>query len=114
MSNDLLQSLFEDSERQPQTVSELTQDLKNTLERQFRSVWVEAEIADFSEAASGHWYFTLHDGDAQIKAACFRGTNWKIRFKPENGLQVRVKGNVSVYPPRGEYQIIADSIKTRW
>jgi exodeoxyribonuclease VII large subunit len=65
----------------------------------------------FVAASSGHWYFTLHDGDSQLKAACYRGSNWKIQFQPFDGLQVRVRGKLSVYEPKGEYQILVESLE---
>ncbi len=111
MSTNLLQSLFDDDERRPLTVSELNADIRGTLERRFASVLLEGEIVNFSSAASGHWYFSLHDDSSQIKAACFRGTNFRIRFRPFDGLQVRVRGRVSVYEPKGEYQLIVDSLE---
>ncbi len=111
MSSSILNSLFDEEETRPLTISELNDQVKNALERRFASVWIEAEILDFFDAHSGHWYFTLHDGDSQIKAACYKGTNWKIRFKPFDGLQVRVRGKLSLYAPRGEYQILVESLE---
>lgn len=112
MNSPLLRSLFDDEEdRRPQTISELNADIKGALERKFGSVWIEGEITNFFDASSGHWYFTLSDSDSQIKAVCFKGANWKIRFKPFNGLQVRVRGKVTVYEPRGEYQISVESLE---
>lgn len=105
------QSLFGEDERRPLTVSELNSDVKRTLERGFRGVWVEGEITNFHNAASGHWYFTLGDGESQLKAACYRGTNFRIRFEPFDGLQVRVRGSITVYAPRGEFQILVDSLE---
>ncbi|MEP6847820.1 MAG: exodeoxyribonuclease VII large subunit [Acidobacteriota bacterium] len=93
------------------TVSELTLAVKAEVERWFADVWVEGEIVNFSTASSGHWYFTLHDQSTQIKAVCFRGTNYRIRFNPADGLQVRVRGRVSIYEPRGEFQLIVDSVQ---
>jgi exodeoxyribonuclease VII large subunit len=111
VSSNLLQSLFDDEERRPLTISELNSQVRSEIERRFASVWVEGEIVNFVAAASGHWYFTLHDGDSQLKAACYRGSNWKIRFQPFDGLQVRVRGKLSVYEPKGEYQILVDSLE---
>ena len=93
------------------TISELNSEVKREIERRFSSVWIEGEIMNFVEAHSGHWYFTLHDGDSQLKAACYKGSNWKIRFKPFDGLQVRVRGKLSLYEPRGEYQILVESLE---
>lgn len=92
------------------SVTELNSQVSSLLERHFGEVWLEGEIQNFSEPSSGHWYFSLHDGNSQIRAACFRGTNWKIRFKPMDGVQVRVRGKLSVYAARGEYQIIVSSL----
>jgi len=111
MKSSLLQSLFDDEERRPLTVSELNEQVKSALERGFSSVWVEAEIVNFVAAHSGHWYFTLHDGDSQLKAACYIRNNQRIRFQPFDGLQVRVRGKLSVYQPKGEYQILVESLQ---
>ena len=93
------------------TVSELNEQVKGELERRFSSVWVEAEIVNFVAAHSGHWYFTLHDGDSQLRAACYIRNNSRIRFQPFDGLQVRVRGKLSVYQPKGEYQILVESLQ---
>lgn len=111
MKSKLLESLFNEQERRPLTISELNAEVKKEIERRFASVWIEGEIVNFVEAHSGHWYFTLHDGDSQLKSACYRGSNWKIRFKPFDGLQVRVRGKLSLYEPRGEYQILVESLE---
>jgi len=107
----LLQSLFEEEERRPLSVSELNAQVRGELEKRFASVWVEGEIVNFTAARSGHWYFTLHDEDSQIKAACFRGSNYRIRFQPFDGLQVRVRGRLTVYEPKGEYQLMVESLE---
>ena len=93
------------------TVSELNEQVKASLERGFSSVWIEAEIVNFVAANSGHWYFTLHDGFSQLKAACYVRNNLRIRFQPFDGLQVRVRGKLSVYQPKGEYQILVESLE---
>ncbi len=111
MKSTLLQSLFDEEERRPLTVSELNEQIKRALERGFASVWIEAEITNFMAANSGHWYFTLHDGFSQLKAACYIRNNMRIRFKPFDGLQVRVRGRISVYEPKGEYQILVESLE---
>ena len=111
MKSALLQSLFDDEERRPQTVSELNERVKNALEKSFASVWIEAEIVNFTAAHSGHWYFTLHDGDSQLRAACYVRNNLRIRFQPFDGLQVRVRGKLSVYQPKGEYQMLVESLE---
>jgi exodeoxyribonuclease VII large subunit len=106
----LLSSLFDETERVPVTVSQLTASIRNLLENRFGAVWVEGEISNFRAPGSGHWYFTLKDEFAQVRAACYRSSNQRIRFRPEDGLQVRVRGRLSVYEPKGEYQIIAEAI----
>lgn len=111
MENPLLAALFEEEERRPVSVSELNSDVKAVLERSFAQVWVEGEITNFHAAASGHWYFSLTDGDSLIKAACFKGQNFRIRFKPSDGLLVRVRGRLAVYEPRGEMQIVVESLE---
>ncbi len=111
MNSPLLRSLFDEEERRPLTISELNARVKGALETGFSSVWIEGEISDFFDATSGHWYFGLHDADSQVKAACYKAANWRIRFKPFNGLQVRVRGKLTVYEPRGEYQILVESLE---
>jgi exodeoxyribonuclease VII large subunit len=110
MENPLLASLFDTAEREPLSVSELNADIRGVLERSFSSVWVEGEITNFRIAASGHWYFSLTDGDSFIKSACFKNQNFRIRFKPFDGLQVRVRGRISIYDQRGEYQLVVESL----
>ncbi|MEK7724091.1 MAG: exodeoxyribonuclease VII large subunit [Acidobacteriota bacterium] len=111
MKSSLLDSLFDEEERRPLTVSELNEQVKKALERGFSSVWLEGEITNFMAANSGHWYFNLHDGFSQLKAACYIRNNLRIRFKPFDGLQVRVRGKLSVYEPKGEYQILVESLE---
>jgi len=104
-------SLFDEGERRPLSVSELTSAVRGALEGRFASVWVEGEISNFkAHAASGHWYFTIKDEAAQLRAACFRTTNKRIRFRPSDGLQVRARGRLTVYEPRGEYQLDVEAI----
>src|SRR6202521_1641986 len=107
----LLSSLFDQTERQPLSVSELTGMIRGELERRFSSVWVEGEISNFRAHGSGHWYFTLKDEGAQLRAACYRSMNQRIRLRPEDGLQVRARGRVIVYEPKGEYQLIVEALE---
>src|ERR671914_822815 len=111
MQQSLLASLFEETERLPLSVSELTASIRGTLEKGFASVWVEGEISNFRPHTSGHWYFTLKDEFAQLRAACYRSSNQRIRFRPEDGLQVRARGRVSVYEQKGEYQLIVETLE---
>ena len=111
MEHPLIQSLFDDLEPRPQSVSELNSDIRAALEQRFRNVWVEGEISNFSIASSGHWYFSLTDGESLIKAACFKGTNWRLRFKPFDGLQVRIRGSITSWERRSEYQLAVESLQ---
>ena len=106
----LFNALFDETERKPLTVSQLTNSIRIALESRFASVWVEGEISNFKDHSSGHWYFTLKDENAQLRAKCFRSTNIRIRFRPANGLKVRARGKLSVYAPRGEYELVIDAL----
>ena len=106
----LFNALFDETERKPLTVSQLTNSIRIALESRFASVWVEGEISNFKSHSSGHWYFTLKDSNAQLRAKCFRSTNTKIRFRPTDGLHVRARGKLSLYAPRGEYELVVDAL----
>jgi exodeoxyribonuclease VII large subunit len=110
MNQPLFQALFDETERRPLTVSQLTNSIRTALESRFQAVWVEGEISNFKDHSSGHWYFTLKDENAQLRAKCFRATNTRIRFRPANGLKVRARGKLSVYAPRGEYELVVDAL----
>lgn len=92
------------------TVSALNSMARELLEECFPSVTVEAEISNLSVPASGHWYLTLKDDSAQIRCAMFRNRNMSVRFRPANGMQVTVRGKLSLYEGRGDYQLILDSM----
>ena len=87
------------------TVSELTAQIKNSLEGKFDNIWISGEISNFNHYGSGHMYFTLKDDQAEIKAVMFKGYNQYLRFKPEDGMQVITGGRITVYEKRGYYQI---------
>ena len=110
MSQPLFSALFDETERRPLSVSELTNSVRTTLESRFASVWVEGEISNFKAHSSGHWYFTLKDEGAQLRAKCFRSSNQRIRFRPNDGLHVRARGKLSVFAPRGDYEFIVESL----
>ncbi len=93
------------------TVSELTQEIKTILEKKFPSVWVRGEISNFKPAASGHLYFTLKDESAQIRAVMFKTQSRFLKFRPDDGLKVVGWGRLSVYGPRGEYQLVLDTME---
>src|SRR6266481_229091 len=110
MNQPLFSALFDETERRPLTVSELTAAVRTALEARFTSVWVEGEISNFKAHSSGHWYFTIKDEAAQLRAKCFRSSNTRIRFRPQDGLHVRARGRLTVYPPRGEYELVVESL----
>ena len=93
------------------TVSALTEEIKNQLEDSFNFVWVEAEISNFSSPSSGHFYMVFKDEQAQIRAVMFRPQTRYLKFRPEDGMKVIAQGRISVYEPRGEYQIILDYLE---
>lgn len=111
MDRSLLESLFDEQERRPLSVTELNAELRGALERQFSNIWVEGEVVNFVAAASGHWYFNLNDGSSQIRCVCWKGTNFRIRFKPQNGIAIRVRGKVTLYSQRGELQLQVESLE---
>lgn len=111
MDEPLFSAIFETSEPRPLTVSELNAEVRALLEKNFREVWVEGEVVNFTAAGSGHWYFNLNDGDAQIRCVCWKGTNYRIRFRPENGVTVRVRGRLTLYEARGEFQLVVESLE---
>lgn len=95
------------------TVSQLTEEIKTLLEGKFEYVWVEGEISNLRVPASGHFYYTLKDESAQIRAVMFRMQNRLLRFDVEDGLQVICYGRITVYEPRGEYQIVVDHMEPK-
>lgn len=106
-------SLLETLINQPRTisVSELTALIKDSLEVQFYDVVVQGEISNFKSHSSGHWYFTLKDETAQLRCAAFRNQNLYIRPRPTDGLKARLRGRLSVYESRGDYQLVVSSIE---
>ena len=98
-------------ERKIWSVSELTTRIRELLEGQFRDIWVEGEISNCREAQSGHLYFTLKDARAQVRCVCFKNQHRLLKFRPEDGLHVTVRGSVGVYEPRGEYQIYVEHVE---
>jgi exodeoxyribonuclease VII large subunit len=98
---------------QPLTVSQLTAQVRGAVEAKFPQVWVAGEVSNFTRASSGHWYFTLKDSASQIKAAMFRGFNLRMRFDPRDGQEVIARGRLTVYEPRGEYQLIVEEVQPK-
>ncbi|WP_318441122.1 exodeoxyribonuclease VII large subunit [Photobacterium leiognathi] len=93
------------------TVSSLNAQVRLILENEMGVVWLIGELSNFSMPVSGHWYFTLKDSRAQVKCAMFKGSNRHVTFKPGNGNQVLVKARLSLYEPRGDYQLIIESMQ---
>lgn len=93
------------------SVAELTRRIRGQLENNFGDVWVRGEISNFRKPVSGHAYFVLKDASAQIRAVVFRGSLSKLKFNLQDGMEVLLHGKVAVYEPRGEYQIIGDTIE---
>ena len=93
------------------TVSRLNREVRTLLERGLASLWLEAEVSNFAHPSSGHWYFSLKDSGAQIRCAMFRQRNMLATLTPRDGQQVLVRGRVSLYEPRGDYQLIVDHLE---
>lgn len=93
------------------TVSRLNAEVRLLLENEMGIVWLVGEISNFSAPVSGHWYLSLKDSRAQVKCAMFKGNNRFVTFKPKNGQQVLVKARLSLYEPRGDYQVIIESMQ---
>ena len=93
------------------TVSELTSELKKTLEKNFERISVVGEISNFKPHISGHWYFNLKDSDAVISCTMWKGFNQYVFFTPQDGMKIVVNGRITVYPPRGSYQVDVRSMK---
>jgi exodeoxyribonuclease VII large subunit len=97
--------------RPPLTVSELTERIQGVLETDFADVWVEGEVSNLKIAGSGHWYFSLKDDRAQVRAVVWKTSTRLMRFRPRDGMRVLARGAVRLYPPRGEYQISVEVLE---
>ncbi|MFY8274241.1 exodeoxyribonuclease VII large subunit [Pseudoalteromonas sp. SSDWG2] len=93
------------------TVSRLNREIRTILERGFASIVLTGEISNFVAPASGHWYFSLKDDKSQVRAAMWRGNNRYAKFRPKDGDQVQVQARVSLYEPRGDYQVIVEHME---
>ena len=102
---------FSDRHHHAFTVSELNRQVKSLLESSFMQVRVQGEISNFARPSSGHWYFTLKDGKAQVRCALFRNKNLRVRFSPKDGDQVILTAKVSLYEGRGEFQLIGEMLE---
>src|SRR3954467_4014570 len=99
--------------RQVWTVRELVSTIRTAVERQYTDVFVEGEISNYRPSSSGHLYFTLKDGDAQLRIVMFRTQSRLLRFKPEDGMQIVARGRVTVYEARGELQLSAEYLEPK-
>ena len=99
------------SERQIFTISELNRRVRQLLEINIPMLWVEGEVSNFACPASGHWYLSLKDKNAQVRCAMFRNANQRVKFRPQNGMQVLVRCKPGLYEDRGEYQLIIEHME---
>lgn len=93
------------------TVSQLNQAVARLLERSFPLAWISGEISNFTRAASGHWYFTLKDANAQVRAVMFRGRAQHVGFNPREGDKVEVRATVGLYAARGDFQLNVEGMR---
>ena len=98
-------------ERRVLTVSALTALVRGLLEENFDQIWVEGEISNFASPQSGHCYFTLKDAGAQLRCVMFRGAARALKFTPKDGMRVLVRGRLTLFEPRGEYQLVAEYLE---
>src|SRR3954465_4480422 len=94
-------------------VADLVSAVRTAVERAYTDVWVEGEISNYRPAESGHLYFTLKDGDAQLSIVMFRMQARLLRFRPENGMQAIARGRVSIYESRGQMQLVAEYLEPK-
>src|SRR5213596_3220291 len=95
------------------TVRDLVSTVRTAVEREYTDIYVEGEISNYRPAESGHLYFTLKDGDAQLRIVMFRSQARLLRFKPADGLQVIARGRVTIYEARGEMQLSAEYLEPK-
>lgn len=103
--------MSEIGERTVYTPSQLARLARATLEDVFPLLWIEGEISNFRPAASGHWYFSLKDAQAEVRVAMFRSRNLYVKVKPSNGLKVLLRGRVTLYEAKSEFQIVAEHLE---
>ena len=95
------------------SVSQLTALIKGVLEENFEHLWVEGEISNLAMPASGHLYFTLKDAGAQIRCVMFRASSRALKFRPRDGSEFIVRGRLTVFEPRGDYQLVVEYMEPR-
>ena len=93
------------------SVSRLNREVRLLIERGIGVLWVQGELSNFSQPTSGHWYFSLKDRESQVRCAMFRTSNARVGFTPRAGAQLLVRGRLSVYEPRGDYQLIVEHLE---
>ena len=98
--------------RQILTVTKLNRLARTVLESEVGLIWLSAEISNFVSAASGHWYFTLKDNKAQVRAAMFKNTNRGVKQRPKEGDKVLVRASVGIYEARGDYQLVIEHMES--
>src|SRR5947208_790985 len=113
VSSDQLGFTFRPLERRIWTVRDMVSTVRTHTEREYGYVWVEGEISNFRAHDSGHLYFTLKDQNSQIRAVMFRSQARLLRFRPEDGMQVVLRGRVTVFEGRGELQISAEYLEPK-
>ena len=101
----------ESQQRSVVTVSQLNREARVTIEQRFSQVWVSGELSNFARPRSGHWYFTLKDNNAQVRCAMFANRNQRVSMQPSDGQQVLIRGRVSLYENRGDFQIIVEQME---
>ena len=101
----------ESQQRSVVTVSQLNREARVTIEQRFSQVWVTGELSNFARPRSGHWYFTLKDNNAQVRCAMFANRNQRVSMQPSDGQQVLIRGRVSLYENRGDFQIIVEQME---
>ena len=106
-----MEELFSQTKDKSLTVFQLTNLIKTMLENSFQNILLKGEISNFKPSSAGHLYFSLKDSEAQISAVMFRGSTMGLAFQPKDGMMVQVKGKISVYAPRGNYQLIITSME---
>jgi exodeoxyribonuclease VII large subunit len=95
------------------SIGELTRSIKGVLEEGFASVWVSGEVSNLARPQSGHLYLTLKDSEAQLRAVIWRGVALRLRYDPQDGMEVIARGRLSVYPPRGDYQLVIEELQPK-
>ncbi|MBU0605547.1 MAG: exodeoxyribonuclease VII large subunit [Candidatus Omnitrophica bacterium] len=105
--------ISETKEKQIYTVTELTKYIRQIVENSFPNIWVEGEISNFILHSSGHMYFSLKDAGSVVQCAMFKRSNEKLKFRPKDGMKAICFGKISVYEPRGSYQLIVEEIEPK-